>query len=289
MRDWTPKSMAFQPFGYRFEIVSPLKSSDVKATIRKKKKGWLEVKNGARGWIIGPFVCLWFSAFDKYGPMLFGVISSTDQGTCIRGRAGSDLNGVLIFSLLIPFIAFLVAWMIASDALGLAQLLGISLVFVVGGPFLYWSAHKDRRAAEPLVRFLSDTLTPAGRSRRSKSANFRIAKTFRLIVSGDLHDGSVNPATIHEALLRTGSGDFVILEASEQEYLQAASRDGLFVLEKRDGSHLPHYRALRSNAETSNEAQPNDTFTFEEILAAFMAYGSKTQMPQYFSWEAMRF
>ena len=54
--------MTFQPFGYRFEITSELTPTEAKAAIRSKKTTVFDVKNGARGWIVGPFICLWFSA-----------------------------------------------------------------------------------------------------------------------------------------------------------------------------------------------------------------------------------
>lgn len=80
--------MDFQPFGYRFEIISHLSAANTKKAIRDKKTGLFDAKNGARGWVAGPFICLWFSAFDRYGPMLVGLISSENFGARVRGRAG---------------------------------------------------------------------------------------------------------------------------------------------------------------------------------------------------------
>src|SRR3546814_6101180 len=93
--------------------------SEVKIAIKSRKKGWFDAKNGARGWIVGPLICLWFSAFDQYGPMLFGVISSDAAGSRVRGRAGSDLNGVVMFSLLIPFMIFIVYKLISQGTASL--------------------------------------------------------------------------------------------------------------------------------------------------------------------------
>lgn len=150
--------MEFQPFGFSFEISSNLPPAKAKAAIRSKKTNLFDAKSGARGWIAGPFLCLWFSAFDRYGPMLFGLISSDNSGTRVRGRAGSDLNGVLMFTLLIPLMALIVFEMISGGQATGQQLAVIGLVFLVGGPLIYWSAHKERKDAEPLVRFLRKTL-----------------------------------------------------------------------------------------------------------------------------------
>ena len=78
--------MPFEPIGYRFEVRSPRPPAEVKTGIRSRKKGWFDVKSGARGWIAGPFICLWFSAFDEAGPMLLGIISRDGAGTRVRGE-----------------------------------------------------------------------------------------------------------------------------------------------------------------------------------------------------------
>lgn len=151
--------MVFQPFGYRFEVISHKDFAGVKRAIRAKKTGILDAKNGARGWIVGPFICLWWSAFDQYGPMLFGVISDETFGVRVHGRAGSDLNGVLMFTLLVPVMAWLVFMMISEGQATLGQLFVIGLVVLLGGPLIFCSAHRKRRDGEPLVRFLRMTLT----------------------------------------------------------------------------------------------------------------------------------
>lgn len=106
--------MGFQPFGFTFEIFSSLPPERAKAALRSKKTSLFDAQNGARGWIAGPFICLWFSAFDRYGPMLFGLISAYNLGTRVRGRAGSDLNGVAMFTLSIPLVGWLIFKMVAE-------------------------------------------------------------------------------------------------------------------------------------------------------------------------------
>src|SRR5947207_232306 len=101
--------MAFQPFGFRFEIQSQMPPSQTKAAIRPRLKKWFDVQNGARGWIIGPFICLWFYAFNRSGPMLLGRMSSDGFTTRISGRAGSDLNGMAWFTIIIIFLALVFA------------------------------------------------------------------------------------------------------------------------------------------------------------------------------------
>lgn len=279
--------MAFQPFGYRFEVRSPSLPSDAKAAIRSRKKAWFDPKSGARGWVAGPFICLWFSAFDKHGPMLFGMITQDNMGTRVRGRAGSDLNGVLMFSLLIPLMAFLTVKLAEDGATSIGQWLVFAVVFLVGGPLLYWVAHKDRREAEPLIRFIRDTILPSGRTIRTKSADVPVSAAFNLNVNGAAQAGPVTSAAIHDALLDVGANGFVVLEAGVEAYIQTAFQEGGYVLEKREGNNQYHFRAIRQHTAPVASGDLSTIFAFEEVCTAFMAYASKTPMPPFLKWERM--
>ena len=279
--------MHFQPFGYRFEVRSPHSAAEVAAAIRSRKKGWFDPKNGARGWIAGPFICLWLSAFDQNGPMLFGVISGDGVGTRVRGRAGSDLNGVVMFSLLIPLMAFIVHELIAEGSASLRQLLVIAAVFLFGGPFIYWSAHKDRREAEPLVRFIRDAAASSDRTPRRKSAAVTISKGLTLSVEGERFTGMIKPSAIHDALIGVGAGSFVILESGPETYIQTASRKSGYAVEKREGSSRQHFRAAHRNDDPDMATRADDIFEFEEVLEVFMAYASATPLPHFITWERM--
>lgn len=265
--------MAFQPFGYNFEITSSLTPTDARAAIRSKKTNILDAKNGARGWIVGPFICLWFSAFDRYGPMLFGLISADNSGTRVHGKAGSDLNGILLFTLLIPIMAWLVFMMIAEGQESGGLLVIIALVFLVGGPLVYWSAHKQRKDADPLVRFLCRAISKPT-SKRASTAK----EGLRLILNGDRFEEPVTQEAIQSAFLRVGSRDFLIIESDEQNYLQVACQDGEYVLEIRKGGQSEHYQAVRV---ASNElTQADNTLTYEEVSEALASYVSGQKLPK---------
>lgn len=276
--------MAFQPFGYRFEIRSPAPSSKVKATIRSRKKNWFDPKNGPRGWIVGPFICLWMSAFDRYGPMLVGRISSRELvGTRIAGRAGADLNGTALFLLLTPLMAW-ITWEMYRHGQGTTQAyVVIGLIFGLGLPLTLWIGSKDRKDAEPLVRFLRQTLTSQGEALRNRSAAVSMSGSFRMTVSGEERPGSIKAECIYDALIHAGVGDSVVLATSDEFYLQTLLKTDGFVLEKREGDRFHHYKAAR-------RAEPSDKqayFEFEDVLAALLAYGSGSQMPENITWEPM--
>lgn len=280
--------MAFQPFGYPFEISSPLSPSDLRKSIRSRSKDWFDMKNGARGWVAGPVVCLWFSAFDRHGPMLLGWISRSTWGTRVVGRAGSDLNGLLLLVALTPLMAFCI-FMLASTggsrSLERAVFAGGIYALICG--VVLWAKHLFRREAEPLVRFLRD----AARGSPSRQAQPPAGASFSglvLTVSGEDHAGEVTADSLHEALLGIGLDGFAVLASAPEIYLQTAWQDGGFTIEMRDGDKARHFHAARSGRPGGPRDRSRLTFTFEEVLAVFIAYASGTPMPASVAWEPMR-
>jgi hypothetical protein len=126
--------MPFQPFGYHFQVDLPVRPASAKTAVRQRLKPWFEMKSGARGWIIGPFICLWLRALDRYGPMLFGTIRSQGLGTRISGRAGSDLNGIAWFGGLATLVIAMAASEIVSGARDGDSLLVLGAVLTFSSP-----------------------------------------------------------------------------------------------------------------------------------------------------------
>jgi hypothetical protein len=279
--------MRFQPFGYRFEVTSNLNPANAKKAIRDRKTGIFDAKNGARGWVAGPFICLWFSAFDRYGPMLFGFISSHNSGARVHGRAGSNLNGVLMFTLLIPLMAWLVFMMVSEGQASTGQLFWIGAVFLIGGPLLYWSAHKERKDAEPLVRFLRKTLSPAPALSRSAINASDESRNARLLLNGDHLKGQLTSDAIENALMRVGNGDFLIIETNAHDYIQTLCREGACILEARKGGPSRHFRGVRVGKATDLSGNGDDHFTIEEIQEALIAHVSGLDMPSFIRWQPM--
>ncbi len=269
--------MGFQPFGYSFETITSLPLAEAKAAIRSKKTGIFDAKNGARGWIVGPFICLWSSAFDRFGPMLFGLISANGSGTRVHGRAGSDLNGVLMATLLIPLLAWLGFKMISEGQATDRQLLVAALVILVGGPLIFWSAHKERKNAEPLVWFLRKALEQPDTLCNSTSKGRNSVTGLRLILNGETFEGPVTEADVQSLLLQVGNQDFMIIESTEQDYLQTLNCDGTYILEMRKGGPGEHYQIVRSG-ETTRDLE-NDRFTLVEVNAAMASYLSGESLP----------
>lgn len=147
-----------QPLGYPFEVRSPKSVTEIKAAIRSKTQGWFDAKNGARGWIIGPLMCLWWTALNPRGPMLIARIGADGHGTLITGRAGSDLNGIAALLLVAAVLPYLTYQMIVERQATTTALIAIAILLGLGVPLTLWFAHKDRHDADPLVNFLRRTL-----------------------------------------------------------------------------------------------------------------------------------
>jgi hypothetical protein len=261
-----------------------MQPSAVKAAIRSKKKGWLNPNQGARGWIAGPFVCLWLSAFDRYGPMLLGRISRDGMSTKVTGRAGSDLNGLILFTLLIPLLVWLAFELVLQGEWSSRGFVILTVVIFLS-PFFFWVSHKDRKQAEPLVRFLRDTITASGNSLQSRFAGLPVSTSITMNFSDERRDAPATSDGIFDALQAAMPEDYLILSKSDEEYIQALAQDGGFVIEKREGSRMQHFKAIQAGKEIDKEGR--SLFTFEEALAALMAYASESLEPQRMRWERM--
>ena len=282
----------FQPFGYRFEVRSPLPSARVKAAIRSRMKDWFDAVPGARGWIVGPFMCLWLRAFDRRGPMLLAKLGRGDFGTRVTGRAGSDLNGLAAYTLSLPMLAFSLYMLRATGEGSLQTVIIVSAILLLS-PLVFWWSHKDRRQADPLVRFIEDAIaradapgtdeavTHAEAARPTESIEFAGSRTLILTTSG-ADRAAATREDIREALLACGHGDFVILSAAEEIYIQTAVADEGYVLERRDGDARAHFHAVRSDDPSAT------TFAFDEVEEAFLAWAEETPAPDWLVWEPVR-
>lgn len=279
--------MAFEPFGYHFEVRSALSPDAAKAAIRSRKRGWFDARDGARGWIAESIICLQ-SDNSRNPPMVMGRISRDDLGTKISGRAGYP--GSIGLLVLIPVLIYGI-WLIFADPdpdHAPAYLLVQAFVIAIMS-FVLWMSHRGRRDADPLVRFLRDTVGKPDQSRKARSAPPRLAPTFpkslTLEISGSVLDNPATPTSVRDALLELEGDGFVILSTAKKTYLQTVEKLGRYTLEKWESDDQHFYRAVRRDA-----VRPDDTetFTYEETLAVFLAYGSGAPMPSFLEWKVAR-
>ncbi|GAA0267495.1 hypothetical protein GCM10009127_03990 [Alteraurantiacibacter aestuarii] len=284
--------MAFQPFGDHFEVASHMPVDAVKAAIRANKKSWFDPKRGARGWIVGPFLCLWISALDKNGPMVLARISVDGFGTRISGRAGSDLNGLIgmtFMACLMAAIPLIAHW--RADTLAPVFYLALALVFFSVG-LSFWFANKSRRDAEPLIRFLRRTVNPAAKVPKPPKSSVafpaQTAVPMHLDFSGEEVFDNVSPNAVRDMLCRIAEDEdgFAILSFDDGHYLQTAWADDGFVLEKREGSEDLHFIAVRAG-----DPQPargrGSSLSLAEIETAFAAYCEQVPITDALGWQPL--
>lgn len=279
--------MAFQPFGIRFEVASRLASFEVKAAIKARLKDWFDVGQGPRGWIVGPVICLWLSAFNRHGPMLFGIMSNQDGVTRIRGRAGSDLNGMALAVLVV--VAFpIVAIALASDRRISADFLIVLGILALICGLVLWSGHAFRRDAAPLVNFLKQTLAqapppPCENLPDPDNAGPYLAMTLQ--VDGEKLEGCATPETIREAIegIAAAGAGFTILDHADGSFIQTALEYPGFVIERGPGSGA-YIAARRLPAASEDGRESSRHFSAAEVQSAFLAFLAGSPEPKNMLW-----
>lgn len=276
--------MSFRPFGDPFDISSPLPPERVKTVIRTRKKPWFETASGARGWVAGPFLCLWLSAFDRYGPMLIGRISADGAGSRVTGLAGSGLNGLISALLVIPIGLFALWMLFLEQGPGVRGLLVAA--FLIGLLTVnLWVRHADRKQAEPLLRFLRDAASPSKNSIANGVTDPALLDGIEMDVSGVLSKGQVTATRVREALGGLGEGDSLILSLAGERYIQVLGRNGAFVVEKREGGADRHFRAEPLPARETGQAE---NIPFDDAVAALLSWASVTPCTDPVKWRRIR-
>lgn len=275
--------MPFQPFGYPFDIVSPMPTSGVKAAIRAQKSGWFEAKNGPRGWIVGPFLCLWNSVFDRTGPMVLARIVSEGHATRIHGRAGSDLNGLVALAFLTPVIAFVLYEAFQGQSLS-AHLVLLIVFFAVGIPLTFWMANSDKREADPLIRFLRRAVEQMSANDIMPGHDAMETEGIRLLDENE-NELPATVSTLTTAIQALEIDGFLIIEREAEQYMQVLSRKNEYHLEKREGSADRHFQTSLPKGEVDDPASYDQA---ERDLIAIMTdylYGKDVSHP--LKWERM--
>jgi hypothetical protein len=193
-------------------------------------------------------MCLWNSALDSFGPMVIARIKQESHGSRIVGRAGSDLNGLVALSIMTPAMAFLLVTL-ASAGDTSVYFFFLLICFGLGIPAAFWSAHSDKREADPLVRFIRRTVEPRTAESISQAApEMTTIQGVRLL---DCNRAELQPtaAGVRAAIEGLGADRFVIVERGPEEYMQVLSRKADYLLEKREGSTDHHYQLLLPKGE----------------------------------------
>lgn len=264
--------MPFHPFGYPFEIRAAMPVDQAKASIRKRLKPWFDVRTGARGWLCGPLLCLWNSAFDSQGPMIVARMIQEHGETRIRGYAGANINGAIALTggalLLTAFSA------IVQPQL-LAFLLPAMTILIGGGLVAF---HLTRREADGLVRFLEASLTPHKLRPAWRRRPATIARDIKVIVNGEVVGGTVTQDSIEALAASLKSDSFMVLELDAERYLQTVAVGDDFLIEMREGNEANHFQATRLSG-------GGELFAQDETIEALLTYAAGEPAPSFLVWK----
>ena len=262
--------------GYRFEVASQHPPQEAKRRLKSKMLPWFEAKTGARGWIVGPYLCLWRSAFDKHGPMVFARIRADGFGSEVSGRAGSDLNGTFWFMLLTPIIAWVLYMAHREGQSSVQMFVTVGIVFGLGLPLTLWFNHVERKSADPLVRFIERSVGAAPSQLRVPPASGSLSAVpvgdARITIDGVRNPEPPSEQAIYAGLAGLEADGFLILEFGKHEYMQTLREDDRFALERRDGSGENHFR-LRTK------------LSFDEVLQTLCQYLARQHAIDEATWE----
>ncbi|HEX8194525.1 MAG TPA: hypothetical protein VF552_16680 [Allosphingosinicella sp.] len=161
----------------------------------------------------------------------------------------------------------------------------IGLVLAI--PLIFWRAHQARREAEPLIRFVRDSIAVAGPKPCATATAAAISEAFTLEICGESRSGPVTADAIYDSLLALGPGDHAILASAPERYMQTVFRDGGYLLEMRDGNRRRHFEGARQGAVADRHVRRGAIFTFEEALDAFTAYASEAPVPDFLLWKPL--
>lgn len=264
--------MRFQPFGYRFELSSHLRPDEVKSAIAARKKGWFDLKSGARGWVLGSYFCFWNSAFDRWGPMVIGRIADDNIGTTLKGRAGSNLNGVIALTLALPLFGFAfyeTIWQDGSDEAAIAAWFFMGFLVLLS----FWTAHTSRRDADVLVRFLQDSLAPKRKTVRNPPAA-KFGGGIVLNINGERKSAPASAESLLTALNELGGDDFLILERDAGHYMQAVSTGDYFLVEWCDGGDTRFFRAYRKVDRRQERVGGESLLALDEAFDVLCTFGT---------------
>jgi hypothetical protein len=180
--------------------------------------------------------------------------------------------------LFVPVMIAVILGMSVTEPVPVAPLILCGALLMFGIPLTLWIAHKDRRNAAPLVRFLVNSLATGKPPRRPKYRGPAFTRKLRLDLGGETVKADATAEAVHEALLDIADHGFVLLNQSDTEFIQSEEGGRGYYIELRAAG-----RGLMRGYSEHGEA-----LDFEEALAAFVAFGTRGAMPASIRWKPVR-
>lgn len=277
--------VTFQPFGYHFELHSPMTPTAAKTAIRAKLSHWFTVTDSPHGFIIGPVIYLRFSAYDLYGPMVLALLKRDGLRSRMTGRAGADLSATLVLLVLIPsymgLLVFSVAQFFLEDFDGGHAFL---LIFWLGVILSVWFGRDDRHGSDLLLKFLRCTVVGPEAPPVRKSPAIEVASGATLELNDEGGEPLIYEHDLVEKLSGLASGEFATLAFEPERFTQVMVGYNHFIIEKREGSADKHYAAeLEKGIEGNGQADP----ALHRLIAYMVDYAHNRPPANELDWKRL--
>jgi hypothetical protein len=264
--------------GHRFEIRSSLSPEQAKAALRKQKRGWLDPKVGPRGWILGSFLCLqWSAVGDRGGPLVLARIADNGSASRVHGRAGLDVASLMMIGVILGILIFGTYEFVSKSSDPASLLLSCGVVLLVPGAVLGLRL-LSLQDADPLVRFIGRVLqSPTALSTEVAPTQFDRTPVHSAKLNIDGRHLRVPPSAddVAHAILAMKPDTFLIIEFGSNIFMQTALKYDRFILEKCEGSDQVLYRA-------------KGDFDRNDVIAMMTAYLRGSQSSERIVWETER-
>ena len=232
----------------RFRIASPLGLAEARAAIRTSLDQRPAGMDHVWGFVAGRFVWLMLS-FGQLSPTAYGWISETPEGVVVSGFRRVSVTSYLFLAICIGITAG--RFVLLEDRAGL----GAALVLVGTTAMVAWSDHRWHDDGDVLVAHLRRALRAENPEELSTARPLHVARPdiadaastvpvagARLIFDGERGRFTASEAGLMDAVAALDAENFVILEFTELEYMQAALTPGGFWIEYRSGGADRHFR-----------------------------------------------
>ncbi|MFB0612173.1 hypothetical protein [Aurantiacibacter poecillastricola] len=265
-----------------FRIQSRLPPEQVRGLVKGAFVDWFEIREAPRGWIIGPLMCVWRTAFTNDNTV-YALILRAGWRTRVVGFSLSDVAR--------PFFALCllaILWGIWNQYAAGEMLLRGAILFsvIIGALFTLLARWPMAKREPPSVRFLR-RLIEQDRAVSEEVEEVPLPtfecnpRALDLILSG-MPTGRVESAADVISAFRKvedASEEFIILAASDEQFIQSAPMGDGFIVEWRDGSEDRHFTARLA-------ADREEELCAREALALLLTFAHDAAWPDSVIWRA---
>lgn len=254
-------------------------ADEARAAIRAGLSKWLAEKDGPRGWVAGPFMCLWRTALLNDNTV-YALILRRGWQARIVGVTLDDIALALALLLPVGLLGWLIPWTIAGQLFALGTvLLGILAVGAIA-LVIHWPRGTREDRTIVFLRRAAGGLTMEPGSEEPLPDYSRTPRQAKLTIGSNGPVEGPTAANIRSAFseMDAGVAEYLILESGAEHFVQCRPEDHGYVVEWRDGGAERHFVARRPN----ELAEP---LSSSDALRLILDYLHESEWPDTVSWE----